>query len=286
MRTAHVNGIDVEYDVVGAGEPVLMISPMLADGFRPLLAEPALAERYALITYHRRGWAGSTHTPAPVAVADHGADAAALLDSLGVRRAHVVGHSSGAPVALQLALDSPERVHTLALLELSLVPVPAAAEFMGRASPALEAYAAGQHETAVAHFLSLVSGLDWPRCRAVLDAGIPGAVHQAVTDADTFFGIELPAVAAWSFGAEQAAMIAQPVLSVRGGDTEALWVQIAERLRSWFPQVEEYTIPDIGHLLHIQRSTPVAQCLAAFLHGHPLALGEGDAADRYGVMQA
>ena len=58
-------------------------------------SEPALADRYQLIRYHKRGWVGSTHTPAPVSVADHAADAAALLDHLGCPRAHVAGHSSG-----------------------------------------------------------------------------------------------------------------------------------------------------------------------------------------------
>ncbi len=113
MERAKVNGVELEYEVVGSGEPVLLISPVLADGFVPLLSEPALADRYQLIRYHKRGWVGSTHTPPPVSIADHVADAAALLDHLGVPRAHIAGHSSGAAVAAQLALDHPERVHTL-----------------------------------------------------------------------------------------------------------------------------------------------------------------------------
>jgi pimeloyl-ACP methyl ester carboxylesterase len=55
--------------------------------------------------YHKRGWVGSTHTPPPVSIADHAADAAALLEQLGVRRAHIAGHSTGASIAAQLALD-------------------------------------------------------------------------------------------------------------------------------------------------------------------------------------
>ena len=62
----------------------------------PLLSEPTLADRHQLIRYHKRGWCGSTHTPPPVSIADHAADAAALLDHLGLPRAHVAGHSSGA----------------------------------------------------------------------------------------------------------------------------------------------------------------------------------------------
>jgi len=273
MEHARVNGVELEYDVTGQGEPVLLISPVVADGFLPLLSEPSLAHRYRLITYHKRGWGGSTHTHPPVTVADHAADAAALLAHLGVRRAHIVGHSSGAAVAVQLALLQPEIVHTLALLELSLLSVPAAAGLLQKAGPAFEAYAAGHHETALAVFMSAVSGLEWDACRKVLDSHIPGAVTASIQDADTFFGIELPALSAWTFGAAEARGISQPVLSVLGTETEPLWVEIATLLRSWLPRVEDCTIEGAGHLLQIQRPDAVAQGLADFFERHRMDVG-------------
>jgi pimeloyl-ACP methyl ester carboxylesterase len=270
MEKAKVNGVELEYDVTGSGEPVLLISPVVADGFLPLVSERALTARYRLITYHKRGWVGSTRTSGPVSVADHAADAAALLGHLGVHRAHVGGHSSGAAVAVQLALERPELVHTLALLELSLFSVPAAAQLMQKAGPAFEAYTAGRHETALAAFMSAVSGLKWEACRALLEERIPGALPQAIKDADTFFGVELPALGAWTFGAEQAAAVFQPVLSVLGTDTEPMWVEVADRLRAWLSRVEDCSIAGAGHLLHMQRPEPVARCMAAFFSRHPL----------------
>ena len=234
MQRASVNGIELEYEITGAGEPVLLISPVLADGFRPLVAERALTDRYQLITYHKRGWVGSTRTPPPVTIADHAADAAALLDYLQIPRAHVAGHSSGAPVAVQLALDDPARVQSLALLELSLLSIPAAAGLLEKAGPAFAAYGEGRPAAALAAFMSAVSGLSWDACRALLDERIPGAVAQSIADADTFFGVELPALGAWTFGVEQAARVSQPVLSVVGGETEPLWLEVADCLRSWF----------------------------------------------------
>jgi pimeloyl-ACP methyl ester carboxylesterase len=274
VESVDVNGVQLEYEVTGSGEPVLLISPVLADGFLPLLAEPALADRYQLIRYHKRGWVGSTHAPPPVSVADHAADAAALLDHLGLPRAHVAGHSSGAAVAVQLALGNPENVHTLLLLELSLLSVPSGEAFFEQARPAFEAYASGDHSRALAMFMTAVSGLEWSDCRALLEERIPGAVAQAAEDADTFFGVELPALTEWEFGPPQAAAIDRPVLSVLGSETEPLWVEVAEFLRSSLPQVEELTVDGVGHLLHIQRPEPVARGMAEFLGRYSMG-GDG-----------
>lgn len=270
MRRAQVNGVELEYEVTGSGEPVLLISPVLADGFEPLLSQAALAGRYQLITYHKRGWVGSTRTPAPVTMEDHAADAVALLDHLELDRAHVAGHSSGAAVAVQVALDHPARVHSLALLELSLLSVSTAGLLLEKAAPAFEAYGAGDHETAFANFMSAVSGLEWDVCRALLEEASPGAVAQSIKDADTFFGVELPSLMAWKFGPEQAAAISQPLLSVWGTATEPLWMEIAGLLRGWVSHAEDCAIEGAGHLLHAQEPEAVAKGMAAFFGRHPL----------------
>lgn len=271
MESVDVNGVDLEFETIGSGEPVLLISPVLADGFLPLVSEQSLSERYRLIRYHKRGWAGSTHTASPVSISDHAADAAALLDHLGIPRAHIAGHSSGAAVAAQLALERAEMVQTLILLELSLLSVPSGGAFLEEAGPAFAAYAGGDHSGAFAMFMTAVSGLDWDACRALLEQRAPGAVTQAVDDADTFFGVELPALTEWKFGPDEAATIDRPVLSIVGAETKPLWVDVAGLLRSTLPQVEERTIAGVGHLLHVQDPEPVARAMAEFLERHAIA---------------
>ena len=265
MDRAKVNGVELEYEVRGIGEPVLLIDMLIADCFVPLLPEPALAHDYQLIRYHKRGWVGSTHTPPPVSIGQHAADAAALLEHLGVRRAHIAGHSTGASIGAQLALDHPEKVHTLTLLEPTLVSLPLGGPFLKAAGPVFEAYRSGDHAGAFAMFVAAASGLDWEVCRALLEERIPGVVAQSIKDVDTFFGVELPAVTDWKFGREQAAAIRKPVLSVIGAETQSLWVEIATFLGSSLPQVEELTVEGAGHLLQIQRPEPVALGMAQFL---------------------
>ena len=122
MERARVNGVELEYEVAGSGEPVLLLhGGLLADENGPLLEQPALTDDYKVINYHRRGFAGSEHPPGKAQIADQVADAHAMLAELGVERTHVVGHSLGGVIGIQLALDHPEQVHTLALLEPALM---------------------------------------------------------------------------------------------------------------------------------------------------------------------
>jgi pimeloyl-ACP methyl ester carboxylesterase len=93
MHTAMTNEVKLEYELRGFGEPVALIHLSLyADSFAPLMDQPALAG-YRLLRYHRRGYVGSSRTVGPVTIPDQAADLAGLLDDLGIRRAHVAGHS-------------------------------------------------------------------------------------------------------------------------------------------------------------------------------------------------
>ena len=88
----------------------------------------------------------------------------------------MAGDSTGAVIALQLASDCPEIVHSLALLEPPLTVVPSAGTFFEKAGPALSAYGSGDRAAAMAAFLSLVGSLDWEACRTLLEKRIPGSV--------------------------------------------------------------------------------------------------------------
>jgi pimeloyl-ACP methyl ester carboxylesterase len=157
------------------------------------------------------------------------------------------------------------------LLELSLLALPNGQAFLGGAGPVFEVYERGDHEGALAMFLAAVSGLEWAQCQALLDERLPDAIAQSVADAHTFFGIELPSLAAWNLTASDASRIRRPVLSVLGSNTQPLWVEVAEFLRTNLPRVEDCTIQGAGHLLHIQRPQPVAFAIAEFLRRNSMA---------------
>jgi pimeloyl-ACP methyl ester carboxylesterase len=83
MQRAELDGISLEYEVRGTGEPVLLVhGALVADWFAPLIAESYLTEHYSLIHYHRIGYRGSTHVDHPVSIADQAAHCWALLEPL------------------------------------------------------------------------------------------------------------------------------------------------------------------------------------------------------------
>ncbi len=274
METARTHGAELEYEVSGTGEPVIFIhGAFVADTFRPLLAEPSLAGRYRRILYHRRGYVGSSGTSERVSVARHAADCRALLRHLGVERAHVVAHSYGGAVALQLALDTPGVVHSLALLEPALMVGASAQGYREALVRGLERYRKVGAAVVVDEFLQA----RWPGYRASLDRALPGAFAQAVADAGAWFEFELPGLMGWHFDEAEARRISRPALSVLGGESNALWSRFGETHRlllTWLPHIEGVVLPGTTHFMQLEDPPGIAQVLAAFWARHQLK-GEG-----------
>lgn len=110
-------GIDVYYEVEGSGDPLLLIMGTSADHTTWAAQVEAYRDHYTVITYDNRGTGQSTH---PEDVSDYSMriladDAAALLDWIGVERAHVSGLSLGSATAQELAVNHPAKVATLQL---------------------------------------------------------------------------------------------------------------------------------------------------------------------------
>jgi pimeloyl-ACP methyl ester carboxylesterase len=269
MERANINGITLEYEVQGSGDPVVFIhGALIADTFSPLTAEPVLRGRFRLIRYSRRGHAGSSRAESPLPVSSWAADCLALMRRLNAEPAHLVGHSGGGVIALQLALDAPEAVRSLALLEPALLAVPSGPKLFEEVAAVVQMYQAGDKAAAVDGFLQAACGKEY---RAALDAAVPGGFEQAVSDADTFFGAEIPGGGEWTFTREDAARIKQPVLAVLGADSDAVWPGFGEghqMLLEWFPQARPFVLPRAAHLLQVQNPTDMAQGLAAFLESN------------------
>jgi len=273
MEQADVDSATLKYAVIGTGEPVVCIhGAFVADLFQPLLTEPSLAGRYQLITYHRRGYVGSSRTSGPTSIVQQAADCRELLAHLELERAHVVGHSFGGAVALQLALDTRELVHSLVLIEPGLM-------IGASGGPYREALAGGEQRYREVSAAVVVDEFLQARCpgyRDHLDRLVPRASAQAVADAGTWFERELPGQLAWRFGEAEARRLTPPALSVLGGESDALWSRFGETHRlllAWLPLAEGAVLPGATHLMQLEDPRGLAAALAAFWARHPLPAG-------------
>lgn len=269
MEEIPVVGGHLEGRSSGSGEPVLFIhGALMADTYDCFAAQPVMADNYRLLTYRRRGFAGSVKHDGPFSIVQQAADASAALDHFGVERAHVVGHSYGGSTALQLALDSPTRVASLGLFEPGIVVVPAWAAFGEAIGPIAELYLAGNHAGAATAFIEAVGGPDY---QEPFDANLPVGWYDAmVRDIPTFFDVEIPALGEWIFAENEARRITQPALSVLGTESSELFVQIDAWLGANLPNVERYRLPGATHFLQAMNPTDAADGLAAFLGRHPI----------------
>jgi aminoacrylate hydrolase len=109
------DGASIHYEVAGRGPPLLLIAGTASDGasWAPLL--PLLQERFQLLLIDNRG-CGRTEVEGDITLAQMAADAAALLEHLGIASADVLGHSLGGYLGLMLAAEHPERVRRLVTL--------------------------------------------------------------------------------------------------------------------------------------------------------------------------
>lgn len=110
------NGVRYYYEVRGEGPPMLLLHGGLGAGdmFAPLL--PALSAKHQVITVDLQGHGRTALGERPFGLEGQGADMAAVLDHLKIRKADVVGYSMGGGVAFQFAAQHPERVNKLVLI--------------------------------------------------------------------------------------------------------------------------------------------------------------------------
>jgi len=267
MERAQIGDVELEFESIGAGEPIIFIhGAFVSDVFWPLGTEPALANRFQLILYRRRGYAGSGRT-GELTIEQHARDCLALLKHLNVESAHVVGHSYGGCVALQVALTAPGAVRTLALLEPGLAVGETASGYRDALASGVARYQEVGASVVVDEFLQA----RWPGYRDVLEDLLPGALDQAVGDASTWFDHEVGGQLEWLEKDLDWSRIAHPALSVLGGASNALWPRFGEThrfLMSRLADCEGFVLPDATHFLHVESPvlrTRFAEVLADFI---------------------
>jgi 3-oxoadipate enol-lactonase len=177
MSFAKLDGIELYYELLGAGPRLLVISGTGGDlRRRPGLQDSPLPRLFTLLAYDQRGLGRSGKPDHAYSMADYADDAAGLMAALGWESARVLGVSFGGMVAQELALRHPGRVERLALACTS----PGGA---GGASYPLHELAGLDPVARARHMLAVVDtrrdaewqAADPKRCQAALDEMIAAA---------------------------------------------------------------------------------------------------------------
>lgn len=116
---AEVNGTRLVYEVAGEGVPVVLIHGFTLDGRMWDDQLPAFAARHRIVRYDLRGF-GASSPFVPGEPYTHADDLRALMDTLSIERAAIIGLSMGGWVAVEFALMYPESVSALVLVDAAL----------------------------------------------------------------------------------------------------------------------------------------------------------------------
>lgn len=285
-QVADVGNAVLRYATIGQGEPVLCIhGTNIADGLiNPITGHyPSLLSDYRLISYYRAGYNGSILKDPELSIEGGAEHVKALLDHLGLEKAHIMAFSFGGVIAFQFMLTYPERVQSAILLEPYLPrEAPEAVQanidaYMG----AMELYNAGRKLEAAQFYMEAVCGGSF---LSAVDSTGPLDVWSRVEECvDTAFTVDFPAISNWGFRMSQADTLAprkpsMPVLAVLGLDSEAAMPGFRETQRflmDWLPQAERAGIPRATHGMQSMNPVAVGEAAHAFLKRHPLPAGQG-----------
>ncbi|QSQ19043.1 alpha/beta fold hydrolase [Pyxidicoccus parkwayensis] len=116
MPMLPLEGVSLYCDTAGDGTPVLLLHGLGSSGRDWELVKPRLAARHRVLIPDARGHGRSETPPGKYGVPLFARDIAALCDALSLRRVHVVGLSMGGMMGLQLAVDRPELVRSLVII--------------------------------------------------------------------------------------------------------------------------------------------------------------------------
>lgn len=252
-----IGDVDLYYEVAGRGAPLLFIHGLGSSSrdWRRQIAH--FAEHYRVLTYDARGHGRSSKPPGPYSVELFAADAAELIEALGLAPVHVVGLSMGGMIGLQLAADRPAIVRSLAAVnstpEVRVQSLRRRLQFFVRRL-----------------FVRLfgMRAVGWVLGRRLF----PEAAHAEVREKFTRRWAEnnkaaylasMDAIAGWSV-AERLSSIVCPVRFI-AADQDYTSVAEKRAYAAQMPNADVEVIPNARHAVPVERPAAFNEALAAFL---------------------
>jgi len=252
LKPVAVEGANLAVIDIGKGDPVVFLHGTSAD-YRTWLDQlQPFASRHRVIAYSRRyhfpnsgGGNGRDYS-----IARHEADLIALLHALDLSRVTLVGHSTGAELAAHMAVDHPEMVKSIVLVEPSFTDLMRGAS-RGDEYISDERLVTERARQAVNNdfpALGLETEAEWLYGQDALSALVPKSVRQRLADNSGSLKDQLlTRVKSTPFGADQVRTIQCPVLYVTGSKSPWYAQAMADEFVKVLPSTERVTIRNASH---------------------------------------
>jgi pimeloyl-ACP methyl ester carboxylesterase len=244
-------------------------SASVGSQWRPLASELArLGHRVAAPDFHGCGGSDAWPGRREFCLADEAAIFPRLADRLGARSVHLVGHSYGGGVALRAALEAPERVASLTLIEPSafhLLRLGGRAEqpYLDAIAAVAESFIAAVEQDdelgAMARFVDYWNG---PGCFAALPPSRQASLASRAPRVALDFRALLDERASL---AEYRAALRMPVLIVEGERSPPPSRRICRLLKETLPQAQRRMIAGIGHMGAVTAPERINPAIVGFL---------------------
>jgi 3-oxoadipate enol-lactonase len=259
MARLHLQGRSLAYDTTGSGTPVVLIHGLGSSQADWGHQVERLRTRFLVVTMDLRGHGRSSLAREPFEIHDLAEDVRAVINHLALGECHVVGLSLGGMVAFQLAVDAPELVRSLTIVN-------SGPEVVART--AAQRWALGSRKFMV-KWLSFgtlgktIGRRLFPHERQAAERAL--FVEQFVKNDRESYRAALDAIVGWSV-LGRIGDIRVPTLIVTG-DRDYTPVEIKHRYAARMPNATVTVIEDSGHATPVDQPDAFNAVLVAFLDG-------------------
>jgi pimeloyl-ACP methyl ester carboxylesterase len=262
MSTVRINGAELYYESTGSGDAVLLLHGLGSNTLDWEFQVPALAPSHRVIAMDVRGHGRSAKPPGPYSVVQLAADAVALLRELHAAPAHIFGLSMGGMIAFQMAVDSPDAVRSLTIVN-------SGPEMILR-TPEQQASIAARHEIVRTHGMAplakVIAGPLFPRpeqdaLRKRFEQ------HIAANDPEAYLA-SLTAITGWSV-TDRIGQIRCPVLIV-GSDQDYTPIEWKRAYAAQIPNARVAVLEDSRHAAPLDQPERLNRLVLDFLGSQEL----------------
>lgn len=255
-----MNAVDVHHVVSGRTDgPVVVLSNSLGATHAMWDENVAELERhFRVVRYDTRGHGASPVPPGPYTIDDLADDVVALLDRLGVERAHFVGLSLGGMTGMRLAARNPERIDRLVLLCTGAQLTPSSA-WHERAATVRADGTAAVAEAVVARWFTPGFLEAHPDVKSACEAMV------AATPAEGYAGC-CEVIAAMDLRADLPTVTA-PTLAIAGADDPATPPPHLEAIADAVEKGHVLVVPDSAHLASAEQPETITPAIIDHLVG-------------------